>query len=250
VTAAAQAAGLGVTDHRPWPLPDRSWVQGQTWCDLLFAHWPLPVEVLAPLVAPRLPLDTFDGMAWLGVTPFEVRGLRVRATPPLPWISSFPETNVRTYVTVDGKPGIHFFSLDAASRFAVLAARLTYGLPYFRAEMSVRRTGPVVAYRSRRVDEREAALAVDYWPVGPTRAAAPGTLEHFLTERYCLYNVVGGRVHRADIHHPPWPLQDAEARFAVNTMAAPLGLELRDPPTLLHVAARQDVVIWAPERIG
>jgi uncharacterized protein len=244
-TAAAQTRALRETEHRPWALPREPWLQGQTWCDLLFAHWPLPVEALRPLVPSELPLDTYDGHAWLGVTPFEVRGLRARGTPPLPGLSSFPEVNVRTYVTVDGRPGIHFLSLDADSRSAVAAARRVYGLPYHCAEIAVRRSGEVVSYRSQRT-AGDAALAVDYWPEGPATAPERGSIEHFLTERYCLYTAPEGRVHRADIHHRPWPLQSAGARFAVNSMGAPFGLDLSEPPRLLHLGARQDVVIWAP----
>jgi uncharacterized protein YqjF (DUF2071 family) len=247
--AAAQAGSLTEIGHRPWPLPDEPWVQGQTWCDLLFAHWALPVGSLRGVVSPELPIDTWDGQAWIGVTPFEVRGLRLRGVPPLPGLSAFPETNVRTYVTVDGKPGIHFLSLDAASRFAVAAARLTYRLPYFHARMSIQRTGDQVAYRTQRANGT-AALAVDYRPDGPVHLAVPGSLEHFLTERYCLYTVPDGRLHRADIHHRPWPLQPARADVARNTMTAPRGIQLPDHAPLLHFARRQDVVIWAPRLIA
>ena len=249
---AAQRRGLGERDHRPWPLPRGPWVQGQTWLDLLFAHWPLPVDDLRPAVPAALPLDTFDGRAWLGITPFEVIGLRVQGTPPVPGISRFPETNVRTYTTVDGKPGIHFFSLDAANALAVTGARATYRLPYRRAEMAIQRTGEEIRYRTRRA-EPEAELVARYRPDGPVFQPQPGTLEHFLTERYCLYVVDKHHdVRRADIHHPPWPLQPAIAHIERNTMTAPIGIELPGDP-LLHFAARQDVLIWPlgpPDRQG
>ena len=138
--AVRQASTLQEVEHRPWPHPERTWVMAQTWEDLLFAHWRLPQERLQELV-PGLPVDTFDGDAWLGITPFVVTNLRAVGTPPAPGISTFPELNVRTYVTVDEKPGIYFFSLDAGSRLAVEAARRLYRLPYFRARMSVRRSG-------------------------------------------------------------------------------------------------------------
>src|SRR5215211_1629516 len=139
--AARQRAGLRPTAHRPWPLPDRRWVMGQTWKQLLFMHWALPAEVLRPVVPAELPIDTFDGKAWIGVTPFEVVGVRLRGTPPVTWLSHFPELNVRTYTTLDGRPGIWFFSLDAARGAAVAAARRLYRLPYFHAQMAVRRHG-------------------------------------------------------------------------------------------------------------
>jgi uncharacterized protein YqjF (DUF2071 family) len=248
--AAAQAYGLGAAAHRPSPLPERPWVQGQTWRDVLFAHWALPVEALRAVVPERLPIDTYDGRAWLGVIPFEVSGLRPRGLLPLPWLSRFLETNVRTYTTLDGRPGVHFFSLDAASALAVAGARLTYHLPYFRAEMRIERTAGRISYGTRRRGDRAVELEAEYRPTGTPFTARPGTLEHFLTERYCLYTLARGRILRADIHHPPWPLQPAEACLDRNTMTAPLGIELPGEPALAHFAARQDVVIWAPKRIG
>jgi uncharacterized protein len=243
--AAAQARSLSRRAHRPWPLPDGPWLQGQTWSDLLFAHWALPVEALRDAVPAELPIDTFDGQAWIGVTPFEVRGLRVSGMPPPPIVSRFPETNVRTYTTLDGRPGVHFLSLDAASRLAAAAARLTYRLPYHVADMRIARDGDAIAYRTSRKGE-DAELAITYRPTGPAFVAEAGTLDHFLTERYCLYTVDGGRVLRADIHHPPWPLQAADADIVRNTMTAPRGIHLPPEPPLLHFAARQDVLIWPP----
>jgi uncharacterized protein YqjF (DUF2071 family) len=179
-----------------------------------------------------------------------VRNLRPRLAWPVPGISAFPEINVRTYVTYAGKPGIWFFSLDAASRLGVAAARRLYRLPYFRTHATISRdpsAADAVMYESERVDRdgvSEARFKGTYGPVGPAQLAAPGTLEHWLTERYCLYTVDGsGRVLRGEIHHPPWPLQAARAEIELNTMAAELGLTLPDQP-LLHFARRQDVVFW------
>jgi len=240
--AGRQEAGVRVRAHRPWPLPSVPWVMGQTWERLLFAHWRVETAALRALVPAQLGLDTFDGDAWLGITPFDLRGLRARLTPPLPRLSRFPELNVRTYATFAGRPGIWFFSLDAANPLAVAGARAVYSLPYFRASMSIDRDGDWTSYRSERPG---AAFSGRYRPVGAAEPPRPGTLEHWLTERYCLYAVNGGRVLRADIHHPPWPLQGAEAEIERNTMAAPLGIELPGEP-LLHYAARQDVVVWPP----
>jgi len=245
-TAARQRASLDRTEHRPWPVPERSWFQGQTWERLLFAHWRLPEEALRPLVPPELPLDTYDGSAWLAVTPFRISGLRLRGLPPLPFLSTFLELNVRTYVTLRGKPGIYFFSLDAASRFAVGAARRMYKLPYFHARMSAERRGEWVEYASERTNGRRAAsFRGRYRPTGEPREPAAGTLEHFLTERYCLYVVDERRdLQRADIHHVPWPLQPAEAEIEEDSMA-PDGIDLPGGPALLHYSERLDVVIWA-----
>ena len=219
----------------------------QTWTHLLFAHWSVAPSALAEVVPPELPLDTFDGRAWIGVTPFCARNTRTRATLPVPYLSTFPEINVRTYVSVDGKPGIYFFSLDAASALAVAAARRAYRLPYFRAQMSITEDAGVVRYVSRRTSVQAPPAAFDarYRATGPQFQAAPGTLEHWLTERYCLYTLDDRqRVLRGDIQHPPWPLQPAEADIDLNTMTAEIAVNLLDAP-LLHYARRQDVVFWS-----
>jgi uncharacterized protein len=243
---ARQGSSLEETAHRPWPLPSGSWVMGQTWDDLLFAHWRVSARALRDHVPDGLDVDEHDGSGWLGVTPFVVTGLRARGLLPLPFVSSFLELNVRTYVTHDGKPGIWFFSLDASSQVAVEAARRLYRLPYFRARISVRRRGDRVVYECARDDGR--AFSGSYGPVGEPGAAEPGSLEHFLVERYCLYAADKGRLFRAEIHHRPWPLQAADAAIELNTMP-PDWARLEGEP-LLHFSRRQDVVIWPLEPIA
>ena len=222
----------------------------QTWMDLLFAHWAVSPEALRRAVPPPLELQTFEGQAWIGVTPFEVRNLRLRPILPVPFLSSFPEINVRTYVSFGGKPGIYFLSLDAGSALAVAAARVFYRLPYFRAHMAIERASGELRYRSERKARENAPSAAfrgRYRPHGAVSAPAAGTLEHWLTERYCLYTFDDKRrVLRGEIHHPPWPLQSAEADIALNTMGDEAGIEL-SPTPLLHYAARQDVVFWTLE---
>jgi uncharacterized protein YqjF (DUF2071 family) len=217
----------------------------QTWEQLLFAHWRVPSERLREHVPPELEVETHDGEAWLGVTPFRVANLRFRGMPPLPRVSSFLELNCRTYVSHRGeKPGIWFFSLDASSRLAVEAARRLYKLPYFHARMD-----GLPRYRCARIEaERPHVWESTYGPAGPVVLAEPGTLEHFLTERYCLYTVdAAGSLRRAEIHHLPWPLQPAEAEVELNTMP-PDGLETAGTP-LVHYSRRQDVLIWELERV-
>jgi uncharacterized protein YqjF (DUF2071 family) len=242
---ARQSATLDVTDHRPWPLPDAPWIMGQTWEDLLFAHWRAPAEELRALLPDGLELDLYEDEAWIGIVPFRLSGLRPRGLPPLPFVSSFLELNTRTYVTAGGKPGIWFFGLDASSELAVEAARLGYKLPYFRADMHAEWRDGSLAFESRRRDSRgaSATFRARYRPIGDVVDADPRSLAHFLTERYCLYTSEAGRLKRIQIHHGPWPLQPAESAIEENTMA-PRGVELVDEEPLLHFSARQDAVFW------
>jgi uncharacterized protein YqjF (DUF2071 family) len=248
-----QRAALHETAHRPWPLPRQPWLMGQTWYDLLFAHWAVAPEALRSLVPQPLELDQRDGQAWVGITPFRVAGLRSRGTPPLPWLSRFPELNVRTYVEYAGRPGIYFFSLDAARLAAVVAARRGYRLPYFHARMVAHGDGATIRYESERTDSSgpPAQFRARYGPSGPRLPISDGSLERWLSERYCLYVVDHrGRPFRGEIHHPPWPLQPAQATVELNTMAGPLGITLSSdshPYPLLHYSPRQDVLIWPLE---
>jgi uncharacterized protein YqjF (DUF2071 family) len=209
---------------------------GQTWQNLLFAHWRVPHDLLRPHVPERLELELHDGSAWIGLTPFRVGGLRLRGALPLPGVSSFHELNCRTYVRADERPGIWFFSLDASSRAAVAVARRTYRLPYRHARIES-------GGDSFRADtEGGGSFRARYHGVGMPAPATPATLEHFLTERYCLY--AGEGKFRADIHHTPWPLQTAEAEVEHRGIAP---VELEGEP-ICHYARRLDVVIWSLER--
>jgi len=236
--AALQARSLRETEHRPYPLPERRWTMGQTWHRLLFAHWRVPHDVLRPHVPERLELEEHDGSAWLGLTPFRIAGLRARGAPPLPLLSSFDELNCRTYVRAGGRPGIWFFSLDASSRAAVAAARRLYRLPYRHAEIDARDD----SFRAE--TEGGGSFRASYRGLGTPRPAAPGTLEQFLVERYCLY-ADDGRM-RAEIHHAPWPLQPAEAEVEQRGIAP---VELEGDP-ICHYSRRLDVVIWPLARVS
>lgn len=242
------------TDHRPWPLPRRPWVMTMSWLDLLFAHWSFEPAALRAVVPEPLELDTFEGRAYLGVVPFRMENVGPRGLgwlpARLPGPRAFPELNVRTYVVLDGKPGVWFLSLDAGSALAVEGARAGFHLPYYRAEMDLRERGGWVEVSSRRTDARigPGEFRARYRGVGERLTARPGSLEHWLTERYCLYTRDRrGRVLRGDIHHPPWPLTAAEAQIEVATVADAHGLTLDGAPPLLHFARRLDVVAWWPD---
>jgi uncharacterized protein len=238
--------------HRPWALPAGSWIMEQVWHDLLFAHWPVNIAALRPLLPPQLKIDTFDGQAWVAVVPFHMSGVRLRVTPAVPGLSKFPEVNVRTYVVTQGKPGVWFFSLDAGNRAAVTIARAWFHLPYFRAQMSCEERNGDIHYRSERAHPSAPAASLEgqYCPVDKVFSPQPGTLEHFLAERYCLYAADSrGELIRGEIHHSSWPLQVAEAEFSRNTMAHASGIPLPATKPLLHFAKRQDVVVWQPRRL-
>ena len=239
---------INQVSHRPWPLPNGQWFMTQSWHDLLFAHWPVEGRLLQDALPSGLLLDTFNGEAWVGVVPFRMTNVAPRGVPPVPFVSAFLELNVRTYVTLHGKPGVYFFSLDANSTLAVAAARALFHLPYFVASMNVEEQRGQFVYTSTRQSRSTgvAEFAATYGPVGYAVTPEPGTLEHFLTERYCLYTVdSASRVKRLEIHHPPWPLQTAEATIAVNTMAEAAGIQLPSRAPLLHFAKRQDAVAWS-----
>ncbi len=218
------------------------------WHDLLFMHWPLPPATLRPLIPPALTLDTFDGWAWIGVVPFEMRGVRPRLAPSVPWLSRFCELNVRTYVKAGGKPGVWFFSLDAANPLAVRAARYSFHLPYYDARMNSTRAKDGVLYESLRTHRLvgPAELSASYRPTGIAQVALPGSHEYWLTARYCLYAAGrNGRPWRGEIDHEPWPLQPAEAEVRRNSMTTSLHITLPDRPPLLHFARRLDVTAWS-----
>lgn len=244
---------IGGIEHRPWPPPPGPWVMRQRWHDLLFAHWPLSPETLRTTLPPGLALDTFDGWAWLAVVPFRMSGIRPRGLPAVPQLSSFLELNLRTYVTVDGKGGVFFYCLDASNPLAVALARSLFRLPYYNARMTLADDGTAIRYASRRTHRgaAPAEVRVRYGPTGPVTLARPGSLEHWLTERYCLYtDDRRGRLYRGEVHHAPWPLQPAVAEFSANTMPQAHGIALPDRAPLLHFARRLDVVVWPLQRLS
>ena len=249
---------LSRVEHRPYPLPTGPFVMHQVWHDLAFCHWPVPAAELQRAMPPDLPLDTFAGQAYLAVVPFRMSGVRPRFLPAVPGVSAFPELNVRTYVIRDGKPGVYFFSLDAANKLAVRLARRLFHLPYFDARMTLTtQSAPAgsadIVYHSERTHAGApaAALHARYRPVAEVQYAERGSLEAWLTERYCMYPVdPQGRVYRGEIHHEPWPLQRATAEISECTMSAPIGVPLSGPPPLVHFVRRIDVVVWPLQRLS
>jgi uncharacterized protein YqjF (DUF2071 family) len=240
-------------EHRPWPLPNRPWAMTMSWVDLLFAHWPVEADAVASYLPDGLTLDTYDGQAWMSVVPFEMDNTLPRGLTWWPRPMRFAELNLRTYVTVDGaKPGVWFFSLDAASRLAVMGARRLFHLPYFDADMIIERVGEQVVYGSQRTHRGAppARFAGTYRPAGPPSVAEPGRLEAWLSERYCLYAAdQAGTIYRGDIHHHRWPLAPVELDITENTLASAYDFDLAGPPALAHFVDRLDVVGWTLEQV-
>ena len=223
--------------------PEHVWlpVMHQNWLEISFLHWPVDSAVLQSRLPPGLVIDTFEQSAWVGLTPFHLTGLRPPGLPPIPWLSAFPEMNLRTYVTGPAGPGIWFFSLDAASAPAVLGARLTYGLPYHWATMRIGVTGNRTHYTSTRKDAR-AAITV---AVGE-RITQPGALILFLTERYRLYSRILGGLAMAAVEHEPWPLQQATLVSLEETVRRAAGLPDDTAPPLVHYSPGVRVRVGAP----
>jgi uncharacterized protein YqjF (DUF2071 family) len=245
VTAAVAAL------DRPWPRPAAPWVVRMRWHDLCFLHWPVDPAALEPMLPRGLTLDTHGGSAWLGVVPFHMTDVSARGFPRVRALADFRELNVRTYVTAGGRPGVWFFSLDATQPVLSRIARTAFRLPYLDARIAIRRDGDAFAYESERthLGGGVADLVVRYRPVGPPVRSARDSVEHFLTERYCLYATCWGRLFRLEVDHPPWPLQPAEAEVERCTMTRPLGIELGAEPPLAHYAASLDAVAWLPRRV-
>jgi uncharacterized protein YqjF (DUF2071 family) len=222
----------------------------QSWGKLLFIHWEMPPHVLHGAIPPGLALDTFEGKAWLSLTPFTIWGTRLIGTPPFPWLSSFHEINVRTYVHVGGVPGVWFFSLDASSRLAVKAARTFYHLPYYKADMTLDQTQELINYHSTRSNDLGRVFFEATWSTGKTFSAAqPGSVEFFLVERYCLYSLKDGILYRSRIHHEPWCLGSAELLRYKSTMVESASLPTPTSTPLVYSTAPVHVGIWLPEKL-
>ncbi len=256
-----------------WPI------MRQSWGKLLFMHWRIDPKLLRPLIPAQLEIDTFDGSAWIGVVPFTMWGIRASFLPPIPGTNAFHELNVRTYIHHRGVPSVWFLSLDAASKLAVWGARKFYHLPYFNARMSLGQTDRTIRYSSSREDRRGAAAEFQAtWTIGETNEgpsgafasepdadrlsalpaspalssplALPGSIEFFLTERYCLDSEHRGKLYRARIHHQPWPLQTAKLTSFNSTMIEAHGLPTPQGDPLLHYCEAINVEIWSLRKVG
>jgi len=238
----------------PTRRPEGRVAQHQSWLDLTFLHWRIPVAALRPLIPAALAIDTYEGDAFIGVVPFTMTGVRPLWAPPVPGISNFHETNVRTYVHLEGRdPGVWFFSLEAASRIAVTIARTFWHLPYHHARMTLDKgpEGEIRYTSSRRSPPPPAVCNVTCRPVSAPSPAVAGTLEHFLAERYVLYADAGdGALRRGRVHHAAYPLQTAEVSAWEESLLAAAGIARPPGEPLAHYAAGVDVEIFALEHVA
>jgi uncharacterized protein YqjF (DUF2071 family) len=225
----------------------------QNWHHLLFLHWAVGPEQLRPLVPLELELDLFEGRAYVGLVPFTMTGVRPVWAPAVPGLSSFHETNVRTYVHRAGRdPGVWFFSLDAANPIAVALARTFFHLPYYHARMRLTLESGAVAYASqrRRAGAAPASCAIRARPTGSAGPAQAGTLEHFLAERYYLYTTHRSQLYRGQVHHSPYPLQTADVLALDETLLAAAGIRRPEEAPLAHFARSVSVEVFRLARVS
>ena len=243
------------TSDRPRPLPAGRWAMTQRWNDLLFAHWRVQLSQVAALLPEGLMVDTYDGSAWLGVVPFWMDRIKVRGIPTIPGARSFPELNLRTYVRDlrTGTPGVYFFSLDGANLLGVAAARTFYHLPYYWAKMRIQehKNHEFSFLSKRRFSGKPVVFQARYRGLGPSSRLAEtraGSLEYFLTERYCLFTHTRlGQLVRANVHHVPWPLEEARAEIERNDLPGAVGIDIQAQEPVLHYSRRLAVYMWPPE---
>jgi uncharacterized protein YqjF (DUF2071 family) len=245
------------TTNEPHLMPPGRWLISQWWSNLLFAHWPVPASSLAPLVPEGLQVDTFQGSAWLGIMPFRMDRTKVHGLPPIPGARSFPDLSLRTYVREErtGTQGVVCLSLDASNLLAVATGRALYRLPYHWAKMRMeqRTEREFSFYSHRRFADRPVVFKARYRGLGPSQRLAesrPGSLDHFLIERYCLFSTNrAGQPIRANLHHSSWPLEEAEAQIEQNDLAEVLGIRLPDEKPVLHYSRQLAVYVWPAELV-
>jgi len=222
------------------------------WLDSLFIHWPVDIESLRPHIPPALEIDTFDGQAWISVLPFRMAGSWLRYTPALPWLSNFLELNVRTYVKAGGKGGVWVLGVEVSNPVVVRGTRFFFDMPFYHARMSLKAMNKSLHYSSQRVHHHglPAEFSATYRPSDSITYTEKGSLDHWLTERYCAYATDRkGRVLRSEIHHAKWPLQPVEVEIQTNTLLDVLGLRVPATAPRCHYSPGVEVVAWAPKSL-
>lgn len=240
---------LHETSHRPWPLPGRGWVWRQSWLDLAFIHYRVDAGQIRRILPSGLEIQEFEGSAWVGLVPFRMAGVTRRPFPGLPCFSSFPELNLRTYVVLDGKPGVWFFSLDADSWPMVFGGRSFYGVPYHHSRITQRLRAGWFEYSCERRDGT-ASFRGRFRPVGEPTRPKPGSFENWAAERYCLYSSTRDGMARTEVHHRPWPIQQAEVEIEHSTILSAAGIMPSDTQPRCHFSTGVDVLSFPLEKIS
>lgn len=224
------------------------WVLFMKWRDLFFASWRVSVEALRSVVPGELEIDTFDGSAWITLVPMRITDMHWRGIAPIPGMEGLRELNLRTYTTRNGKPGVYFLSIECPAICSDWIARNIFGAPYYEAQIALCNDGVSWSFASERTQEgmHAAAFFGTFRPAGEASRPAPGSLEHFLVERYCLYFVKDGAIWRGDIDHDEWKLQNADMQIAVNTVPSALGLALAAKPDHTAYCVSTDTRVWPP----
>lgn len=246
---------LHTTEHRPYPMPQQPWIVRQDWIDLCFCHWEMEPQVLQKLLPNSLEIDTFEGKAYIGIVPFRMDKVRFRFVPSVPYISSFPELNIRTYVRFGEKHGVFFFSLDAHSQIAVWFGRRFFHVPYHYAHMQNISVENGWTYISKRIsssnsNDAPALFEATQIPDGDTYYATEGSLLHFLTERYCFFSHrPDGKLICSDVHHAPWPIKNSNIEIVHNSLLQKFGIQNPQKPDLVHASSGVPIVGWWPHLI-
>ncbi|PWA07930.1 DUF2071 domain-containing protein [Pueribacillus theae] len=233
-------------EQRPFPLPSFPWVMTQEWEHLLMIHWPVTASLLKKQIPEQLELDTFEKTAWISYVLFQVNDAKIRSLPKIPYLHSFIELNVRTYVTYKGKPGVYFFSLDANKRPIVFAAKIGALLPYRFADIAFHQENSGFCFKTKRKhsDRLKDNFESYYRSTSDPFFPSPHSLDYWLLERYCFWTTKGKWVFRGDIHHDKWKVTTAKAKIVENTMASFLPRSSFQTKPLLHYTSNKKVFAW------
>ena len=238
------------SNHVPFPIPDRPYALSQEWRNLTFMHWEVEPIKLEPHIPDGLELDLFEGKAYFGTIPFQMKNVRPRFLPAVPGISTFPEFNIRTYVKKNGIPGVLFLTLDAQSRITCWHAPRAYGLPYRYAKCKLKRKDEIFIWKSKRVSDG-AILDGECKLVGEEMQATNNSLEYFLFERYSLYTELNGKLHMAYTLHEPWKFYAGEISLVNNSLTESydLGIDVMKPDHV-HASYGVRVLTWPIQEVG
>ncbi|MGJ9458429.1 YqjF family protein [Oceanobacillus sp. CF4.6] len=239
---------LQKTEHRDDPLPDGPWLATQRWNHLLFMHLPVPKDIINKYIPMELVLDTYDGSAWITIIPFKVNNMRPRKMPPIPFLHSYLELNVRTYVKQKGVKGIYFFSLDANKLLAVLGARVAT-LPYFYANMKMKKKKDIFYFDSTRKGKSNASFKGSYRPTSEAYYPEKSSLNYWLLERYILWTYRNNFLFRGDIHHKRWKICDVEANIETEDMMPFLPDDTVIGNPIFHYAYSRRVLFWPIKKV-